>query len=290
MERSAISREQFLYTLLGLKAESSPSAAVESLSTSPDALAALTALVNALGDEEADSALDDATDGGCGRWREQLPALADDWSAGLPLGDRYVALLDHLAICSDCRQDLSALHTFNNAELTAPGYHPFTPAASAPTAVPLWRRVEDGLYALTEGIRIVVDESSARFHRLPASLGLTQQRAAALRAEEEQESRTLVEVPFEQANMLVHLEIGTVHDHSGSLVLTVTHLTSRVPLSDLPVTLRDREDLLLEGAVTDRDGRVIFRDLDPEPYHFQIANGPHTCSIGVSLEPPDNGS
>lgn len=137
----------------------------------------------------------------------------------------------------------------------------------------LWQQAAQGLYRLAAVIPVLIGRAAASFGALTSPLTVQLAPVPIYRgtgqlapAEEARDFAEILELPHPETNVTLKVSLGPVFEGKGVLALVVNTIVPLQPVARTRVTLRDADGGLLEGAFTDADGVVLFRDLEVGEY------------------------
>lgn len=230
----------------------------------------------------------------------QLPAYVEEQLGGGKAAAHYPQLADHLAHCPDCREQASLLAELLQSDAStqapAPTYLNFAawfaqqtataPAIPAqPPAPALWQQMTQQLYRLAAEIPILMQAGRVRFGNLANNLTPQLAPAIAYRTIQasERDYAQLVALPHPEANLIVRIRLGPIVEETGTLLLEIAQITPSQPVARARVLLRTDDGALLEAALSDADGFVIFRQLEVGRYRVHVEHNSQTWVMLISL-------
>jgi hypothetical protein len=232
----------------------------------------------------------------CNEALARLPAYVEEQVAGVEVAGRYPQMADHLVHCPACREQASLLADLLQTDTLlapAPTYLNFAewfaqqaPVTSAQGESPArWQQITQQLHRFVVEIPILIQEGRARFGNLTHGLKPQLAPAIAYRTIQasERDYAQLVALPHPEANLVVRIRLGPIVEAAGTLLLEIAQITPSHPVAHARVLLRTDDGALLEAALSDADGLVIFRQLEVGRYQLHVEHNNQIWVVAVSL-------
>lgn len=166
------------------------------------------------------------------------------------------------------------------------------PAQSQPAPINLWQvtmRAGKKVMQLFTELRLVIAPELARFDNLPNPL-LPEWKALPLKSRAEHGRMPLLSLPFHEHDMSLRFIVIPPEAEALDVTLTVevTQLSSGQPITRCQVTMRDRKYRMLQGQMTQADGRVDFLNIESGHIVIEVKYEGRVLQvpIGISWDAP----
>jgi hypothetical protein len=218
---------------------------------------------------------------------QECLAQLDDFVAAATSGDdptgHWPLVAHHLQGCPSCHEEYTSLveilHREINEDLGAPptfaNFAQWQRTQRQAESTPnLWTSLDETTVQLRYSVALLLAQTRLGFDQLAASLqphlvtapGITLRN---LRQPGELTS-TALHLPYPASQLDITISPGPVVAGEGTLVVKIEHLTTRQPIAEAKISLRDGAGALLETNPTDADGLVYVRELAPGYYSLTI--------------------
>jgi hypothetical protein len=227
----------------------------------------------------------------CATCQALLPDYVRLELAHQPAGATYAAVAFHIATCPTCEvayyqefraqglaKSLPELRQIGRRSAVAPVLDPIVQPSTPVLLSELWQKVKQDTYELVAEIPILLSNLQATIGELPSLLAgqrllepVTVHRGDKSFDRKEAEAfEEWIALPAPEADLMINLGKGAPAGGKGTLIVKLTHRTTKQPIEQVRVSLCAPDGAKLETVLTDEDGLAFFTDLDAGKQPIQI--------------------